>query len=117
MILDSPAGSWQHLPRQGFARLFLGETENLLIEIGLLKRQAVALFQLTMDLAVAHPQLARQATHRQLGAARLLAVVADKVAVERQFYPLAFTTAFWKAALRLAYQPALKSAKRYNGAL
>ena len=43
-----------------------------------------------MDLAVAHPQLARQATHRQLGAARLLAVVADKVAVERQFYPAGF---------------------------
>jgi hypothetical protein len=33
------------------------------------------------------------------------------------FTPLARLTALWNAALRLAYQPALKSAKRYSGSL
>ncbi len=114
MILDSPAGSG-NISRGRVCPSFLGETENLLIEIGLLKRR-LSPFSTDDGSRCRSSPAGSPATHRQLGAARL-AVVADKVAVERQFYPLAFTTAFWKAALRLAYQPALKSAKRYNGAL
>ena len=37
-------------------------------------------------------------------------------AIDGSHAPVSYTHLLWNAALRLAYQPALKSAKRYSGA-
>ena len=65
-----------------------------------------------MNGLLAHVDPAGDAVDREFGLARQVRVVTDEIPVQGQGLPLTWLTAAWKAALRLAYQPALKSAKR-----
>jgi hypothetical protein len=75
------------------------------------KSRAFFAREIAPDLFVAQVEPARQCTQRELRAARLArrlpVLVAQEIPVELERHADACVTAFWNAALRLAYCPAL----------